>query len=94
MKVRWTASARLDRLDIADHIAADSPRAAVRMDTLFSEAAESLARFPQMGRVGRVSGTREIFPHQSYLMVYEVEDDTIWILTLIHTSRQWPPERD
>ncbi|MGR4866996.1 type II toxin-antitoxin system RelE/ParE family toxin [Caulobacter sp. LARHSG274] len=42
MKVRWTASARLDRLDIADHIAADSPRAAARMDALFTEAAESL----------------------------------------------------
>lgn len=93
MKVRWTASARLDRLDIADHIAADSPRAAVRMDTLFTEAAESLARFPQMGRIGKIAGTREILPHESYLLVYEIEDDTIWILALIHTSRQWPPER-
>lgn len=93
MKVRWTASARLDRLDIADHIASDSPRAAVRVDTLFSEAAESLAHFPQMGRVGKIPGTREIFPHESYRLVYEVEDDTVWILTLIHASRQWPPER-
>jgi addiction module RelE/StbE family toxin len=93
VKVRWTASARLDRLDIADHIAADSPRAAVRVDTLFSEAAESLAHFPQMGRVGKIPGTREIFPHESYRLVYEVEDDTVWILTLIHASRQWPPER-
>lgn len=56
MKVRWTASARLDRLAIADHIAADSPRAAVRMDTLFTEAAESLAPFRQMGRVGEGPG--------------------------------------
>ena len=94
MKVRWTASARLDRLDITDHIAADSPGAAVRVDMLFTETAESLARFPRMGRVGKIPGTLEIFPHESYRLVYEVEDDTIWILTLIHTSRQWPPERD
>jgi len=93
VKVRWTASARLDRLDIADHIAADSPRAAARVDALFSEAAESLARFPQMGCVGQVPGTREIFPHKSYRLIYEVDGDTVWILTLIHTSRQWPPER-
>jgi len=92
VKVHWTASARLDRLAIADHIAADSPRAAVRMDTLFTAAAESLARFPWMGRVGKVTGTREIFPHESYRLIYEVGDDTVWILTLIHTSRQWPPE--
>ncbi|TCS16540.1 type II toxin-antitoxin system RelE/ParE family toxin [Caulobacter sp. BK020] len=93
MKVRWTASARLDRLAIADHIAADSPRAAARVDTLFTEAAASLARFPQMGRIGKVPGTREVFPHESYRLVYEIEDDTVWILALIHTSRQWPPDR-
>ena len=93
MNIRWTASARLDRLDIADYIAVDSPRAAVRLDTLFSEAAEALAHFPQMGRAGKVPGTREIFPHESYRLVYEVEGDTVWILALIHTSRQWPPER-
>ena len=47
-----------------------------------------------MGRAGKVSGTREIFPHESYRLIYEIEDDTVWILTLVHTSRQWPPERD
>ena len=62
------------------------------MDTLFAEATENLTHFPEMGRFGKIPGTREIFPHESYRLVYEVEDNTIWILTLIHTSRQWPPE--
>ena len=93
MKVRWTASARLDRLDIMNHIATDSPRAAVRMDVLFTEAAETLATFPHKGRVGKIAGTRELIPHESYRLVYEIAEDGVWVLALVHTSRQWPPER-
>lgn len=94
MNVRWTASARLDRLDIMDYIAAENPRAALRMDLLFSEAASSLAEFAMRGRPGLVPGTRELFPHEAYRLVYEVDRDTVWILALLHASRQWPPLRE
>jgi len=76
-----------------NHIAADSPRAAVRMDVLFAEAAQTLATFPLKGRVGKIAGTRELIPHESYRLVYEIADDVVWVLALVHTSRQWPPER-
>ncbi|MDR2710811.1 MAG: type II toxin-antitoxin system RelE/ParE family toxin [Burkholderiales bacterium] len=26
-------------------------------------------------------------------LFYEIEGETVWILTLIHTARQWPPVR-
>ncbi|MCK5911254.1 MAG: type II toxin-antitoxin system RelE/ParE family toxin [Caulobacter sp.] len=94
MNVRWTASARLDRLDIMDYIAAENRRAAARMDQLFSDAASSLAEFAMRGRPGLVAGTRELFPHESYRLVYEVDRDTVWILALLHASRQWPPLRE
>ncbi len=77
-----------------DHIAADNPGAAARIDRLFSDAAASLADFPMRGRPGLVPGTREVFPHETYRLVYEVENDTVWILTLLHTARQWPPLRE
>jgi len=94
VNVRWTASARLDRLDIMDYIAAENRRAAARMDQLFSDAAASLAEFSMRGRPGLVAGTRELFPHESYRLVYEVDRDTVWILALLHASRQWPPLRE
>jgi toxin ParE1/3/4 len=72
----------------------DNPPAAVRMDELFSEAADRLGDFPMLGHVGRVLGTRELIPHESYRLVYEFEADTVWILALVHTARQWPPVRD
>jgi len=29
-----------------------------------------------------------------YRFLDEVEADTVWILALVHTARQWPPMRD
>ena len=91
MKVIWAPEARQDRRDIWSYIAEESPNAAARMDQRFSDAAASLAEFPLRGRAGTVPGTRELIPHPSYRLVYEVEGDTVWLLTLIHTARQWPP---
>ncbi len=94
MKVRWTPQAVRDRAEIWDYIAADNPRAAVRMDQLFSDAAASLSTFPMRGRAARVAGARELIPHDSYRLVYEVDGETVWILALVHTARQWPPTRN
>ncbi|MDR3264972.1 MAG: type II toxin-antitoxin system RelE/ParE family toxin [Synergistaceae bacterium] len=90
MNVRWVEVAKQDRVDILTYISADNPSAAVRMDELFSEVAEKLADFPLMGQVGQIPGTREMFPHENYRMVYEIGGETVWILALVHTSRQWP----
>ena len=91
MKVRWTPEAQDDRAQIFDYIVADSPRSAVKMDELFSKAAARLADHPEIGRTGRNLGTREEIPHKSYCLVYEIEQETVWVLALVHTARQWPP---
>ena len=63
------------------------------MDGLFSDAATQLEKYPNLGHSGAVSGTRELIPHESYRLVYEIERETVWILALVHTARQWPPVR-
>ena len=83
MKVRWTPEAEQDRLDVWNYIAADNPAAAAR-----------LARFPLIGRTGTIPGTRELIPHEHYRLVYEIADQIVWLLALVHTSRQWPPVRE
>lgn len=96
MRVLWTPAALQDRADIVDYIAIENPRAALGMDELFSEAVARLADFPRIGKPGLIPGTRELLPHQSYRLVYELDEagETVWILTLVHTARQWPPVRD
>jgi toxin ParE1/3/4 len=91
VKVVWTLEALQDREAIWDYIAADNPLAAVRMDQLFSDCASGLADYPMLGHAGEVAGTRELTPHKSYRLVYEIVGDVVWILVLIHSARQWPP---
>ncbi len=93
MRVLWTLSAEQDRTDIIDFIAQDNALAAIRMDEVFAAAVGRLAEHPLMGRPGRIPGTRELIPHESYRLVYEVHADAVWILTLVHTARLWPPTR-
>ena len=93
MRVLWTLAAEQDRAEILDYIALDNPLAAIRMDELFGATVGPLAEHPLMGPPGQVQGTRELIPHESYRLVYEVQADTVWILALVHTARLWPPTR-
>ncbi len=91
MIVKWTTAAEQDRNDIWDYIARDNPVAAARMDELFDQAGTRLSTMPNRGRRGKLSGTRELMPHKNYRLVYEIVQDTVWIIALIHTARRWPP---
>lgn len=95
MNVRWTSHAEQDRTDIMTYIASENVRAAVALDEQFGVVSARLSEFPFLGKPGQVPGTREIVVHESYRMIYEVAeaDDTVWVLGLVHTSRQWPPVR-
>jgi toxin ParE1/3/4 len=92
LKVTWTPEAEAERLEIGEYIALDNPRAAVRMDSLFEAAVLKLTDFPRIGRPGVVAGTRELIPNESYRIVYEIHDDAIWITSVVHTARRWPPD--
>ena len=92
MKVLWADSAAQNRRDIVDYIALDDLCAAIQIDALFERAVERLSEHPKLGRVSMLAGTRELIPHRSYRLIYEISDDQIWILALLHTARQWPPE--
>lgn len=90
MIVIWTPEAEQDRLDVWDYIVSENPNAAVRMDELFSDAVHRLTEHPELGPQGRITGTRELTPHENYRIVYEISRETIWITALVHTSRLWP----
>lgn len=94
MKVIWTPEARKDRAGIWDYLSAHDVNAAVTIDDLFSKSVARLAYYPMLGHEGEVAGTRELTPHASYRLVYEIYGNSIWILTIVHTKRQWPPLRN
>ncbi|SJM63630.1 Death on curing protein, Doc toxin [Brevundimonas diminuta 3F5N] len=90
MRLIWTRLANIDRKDIREYIAEANPNAALALDELLSEKAARLADNPGLGRGGRVTGTRELVAHRNYVMVYDVADDQVRILRVLHAARQWP----
>ena len=82
--------ARQDRRAVFDYIEMRDVRAALEMDKLFSRKANKLTTVPQLGKPGRVPGTRELVAHKRYVLVYEVAGDQIQVLRVLHTARKWP----
>ena len=93
MELFWTLEATDDRNEIYDYIEADNPVAALALDELFSEKANCLVHHPDIGRPGRVIGTRELVTHQNYILIYDVVDDLVRVLRVLHASQQWPPSQ-
>lgn len=90
MRLTWSEQSLHDRENILDYISRDDPAAAIHLDDDF-EAQAALACFhPEMHRSGRVIGTREIVVHPHYVMVYQIKNDTILVLRVLHTSQLWP----
>lgn len=90
MKLVWSDHARDERGEIMTYIAADNPVAALELDELFMERAISLQRFPYIGRPGILADIRELTVHPNYRLIYEVVEDSVRILSVIHAARNWP----
>ncbi|HTV71778.1 MAG TPA: type II toxin-antitoxin system RelE/ParE family toxin [Rhizobiaceae bacterium] len=91
MRVRWTIPAASDIDDIQTYIAQESPVAAYRLaNDLIDRTEQLLSANPRAGRVGRVSGTRELAVSRTpYIVVYRVTSD-VEIVAVIHGAREWP----
>lgn len=91
MILRWTERAAEHLEMLHAYIADENSRAA---DALFEhvvEAAERLTRFPELGRKGRVPGTRElILPGTQILLAYRIYRNTVQVLAVLHAARRWP----
>jgi addiction module RelE/StbE family toxin len=91
MELFWTLESIEDRDNIYDHIEADNPTAALDLDEMFAEKASWLVDRPTLGRLGRITGTRELVVHRNYILIYDIVGDLVRVLNVVHAARQWPP---
>lgn len=92
MRLAWSARARADRRAIMEYIARDNPAATIENDARITGHVNRLLAHPDMGRRGRVQGTRElVIVPTSYLAVYRQSGDVIEILRVLHQRQMWPP---
>lgn len=91
MRIRWLLRAVEDLEDIRDYIALDNPFAAQKEVEKILDSVSGLGENPGVGRIGRVSKTREfVIPKSPYIAVYRVMGDVVEILRVLHGARKWP----
>ena len=89
MKIRWTPTALRDLEALHSHVAEDSPGAAASEVRRILSAAEALSLHPELGRKGRVPGTRELIV-PPYIVAYRTQRLSIEVLVIVHAARRWP----
>lgn len=91
MKIRWLLRAVYDLEDLHEYIALDNPTAAAKELKKILNSVKGLKENPEIGRPGRVRGTRElVIPKSSYIAAYRVKDQVVEILRILHAARKWP----
>ena len=90
MRVEWYPEAEADLDEIVRYIFQDNPAAAFQLEDSLLNAARNLSATPEMGRVGRVLGTRELVVHPNFMLVYRIDDPIIYIAAVVHTRKQYP----
>ena len=75
------------------YIARDNPNAANRIAGALLEAVERLAELPNLGRPGRVAGTRElVVPGTPYVIPYRLRGDRLEVIAVFHARQKWPKQ--
>ena len=91
MRLRWLRRALLNLDHEATYIAQDNPKAAAEFVAHLRDSALLLGEQPNLGRPGRIPGTRElVVSNLPYILPYRIRNDTVEILRVFHTSRKWP----
>lgn len=94
MRIVWTHAAIRDLLQIRRYLERDNPPAASSVAAQILKSVSRLVDHPQMGRIGRLSGTRELVISKTpYVVPYRVQEETIELLRVIHSRQQWPARR-
>ncbi|MBY5317331.1 type II toxin-antitoxin system RelE/ParE family toxin [Rhizobium leguminosarum] len=94
--VLWSKQAHQDNLETLRYIAKDNPDAAERVVDAIEDAGKKLGEFAT-GRPGRITGTYEkSLTRLPYIISYELRSiagrESVVILRVIHTARDWPAE--
>lgn len=92
MRIVWSPTARSKIMEILDYISEDNPDAAIKLIEQFETKTERLRQNPESGRVlpeTKNDKIREIVVHKNYGVIYEINPDSIEILTVRHFQQDF-----
>lgn len=91
MTVVWAPTAVRHLTALRAYIARENPGAAAQIASLLLAAADHLGEFPEIGRRGRLAGTREwVVPRTPYVIPCRLRNGRLEILGVFHGRQRWP----
>ena len=91
MTIVWSPRAIAHLTRLRSFIAQENPNAAGRVAAALLHAVERLAEHPNLGRAGRVIGTRElVVPGTPYVIPYRLRGDRVEVVAVFHGRQKWP----
>jgi toxin ParE1/3/4 len=91
MSIVWLPVAVQDVIHIRTYIADRDLQSANKIGQRIDRAISNLSSMPNMGRPGRLFGTRELaISGTPFLAVYRVKNDRIEILRILHGRQPFP----
>jgi toxin ParE1/3/4 len=93
VRLDWTRLAS-DDLQLAwEFLAAENPAAAGEQIERIVRVVDGLIHYPELGRKGRVAGTRElVITGTPFVVAYRVRGNDIQVIAVIHGARRWPKD--
>jgi len=89
--VVWSSRAIGHLARLRAYIARENPEAAARTAATLLATVNRLADLPNLGRPGRVAGTRElVVPGTPYVIPYRVRIRRLEIVAVLHGRQRWP----
>jgi addiction module RelE/StbE family toxin len=91
MNVVWSRRAIRHLLHLREYIEKDSEQNAALVASRILKAVELLQTQPEMGRPGRVLGTRELVVADTpYIVPYRVRRERLELISVFHGRQKWP----
>jgi len=87
----WLPIAVQDLIHLRTYITDQDPQAARKVAICIEQAVSYLAAMPNLGRQGRIFGTRElVISGTPFLAVYRMQNSRIEILQILHGRQPFP----
>lgn len=91
MKVVWSRKAVRHLEHLRKHIEKDSEQNARLVASRILKAVDLLEAHPEIGRTGRLIGTRELVVADTpYIIPYRVQYERLHLLAVFHGRQKWP----
>lgn len=91
MRIKWLKKATRNLDAAASYVARDDPEVAQKMYAHIRKSVDALMDHPEMGRPGKIFGTRElVITGYPYIVPYRIKGKVVQVLRVFHTSQKLP----